>query len=361
MNFKEKPEDFCVEELIKLNKKKIGDYAYFWLTKNNWTTQRAINAVARALRISQRKLKFAGTKDKHAVTKQAVSAFKIKKEDLEKIKIKDIEIKFIGYGENQISLGDLTGNKFRIIARDLTKEDLELFSRKIKEIKKSGFPNYFGEQRFGKGNTHLIGREIIKGRLWDAVRLILTFRGERESMEASEARQFAEENWGNWKDIIKKFPRFLGLESAVLNWLITYPNDFAGGLRKIPKPIRKMYIHAYQSWVFNKALEKTGAKGKLTVPGYESKLGNSTFDKEIKKILKEEGIKLEDFKCTRVPELASAGDFREAVVKVKKFKAGKIQKDELNKGKSKIKLEFELPKGVYATVLLQELFNGRRN
>ncbi len=360
MRIKQKPEDFYVEEIIKLNKKKVGNYIYFWLAKNNWTTQRAINAVARALRISQRRLKFAGTKDKHAVTKQAVSAFKIAKEDLENIKIKDIEIKFISYGNNQISLGDLTGNKFRIVARDLTKEDLEIFSRKIKAIKKSGFPNYFGEQRFGRGNTHLIGKEIIKGRLWDTVRLILTFRGERESVEASEAREFAEKNWGNWKEIIKKFPRFLGLETAVLNWLVKYPNDFAGALRKIPKPIRKMYIHAYQSWIFNKALEKTEAKGKLIVPGYESKLGNSKFDKEVKRILAEEGISLSDFKCARVPEIASAGDFREAVVKVKKFKAGKIQKDELNKGRSKIKLEFELSKGVYATVLLQELFNGRR-
>lgn len=147
MRVKQIPQDFYVEEIIKLKPKKAGDYTYFWLIKTNWTTMRAVQQIARACRVSKRRFKFAGTKDKVAVTKQAVSAFKVEPETLEKIRLKDIEIKIIGKGDEQISLGDLKGNKFEIIVRDLTDKDLKDFDKRVREIKR-GFPNFFGPQRF---------------------------------------------------------------------------------------------------------------------------------------------------------------------------------------------------------------------
>jgi len=355
MKLKQIPEDFYVEEIIKLKPKKKGDYIYFWLIKKNWTTMRAVQQIARRCRATKRRFKFAGTKDKFAITKQAVSAFKIEPEQLENIRLKDIEIKIIGKGDEQVSLGDLEGNRFEIIIRDLTDKDLKKLNKDIK----NGFKNYFGPQRFGRGNTHLIGKEILKGNLEGAVKLILVFVGEKETEESKEGRNFAKENWGKWKEILKKLPRFLGLETAVINHLVKNPTDFAGALRKIPKPTRKMYIHAYQSWIFNEALSKVDAKGELPIPGTETKLGTDKFSLEIKKILEKEKIKLEDFKSARMPEIASKGTTRIAFVKPKKFKVGKASKDELNKSKKKIKIQFELPKGVYATTLLEVLFSEK--
>ena len=60
----------------------------------------------------------------------------------------------------------------------------------------------------------------------------------------------------------------------------------------------------------------------------------------------------------RTPELASAGGVRQASVKASKLKIGRLQKDELNEGKKKVKVNFELPKGAYATLLIKVLFSA---
>jgi len=357
MLIKQLPEDFAVEELIRLELNENGEQTYFWLTKKNWTTGKAISTIAQRCHTSMRRFKFAGNKDRNAVTKQAVSAFKISPEQLKRVMIKDIEINIIGRGNAPISLGTLSGNKFTIIVRDLKSK---INSEKLSKLKSAGFPNYFGEQRFGYGNTHLVGKEILKGNLENAVKLIITY-SEGSNNDTKIAKEFALNNWGDWRAIIVKFPNYMDLEKAVLNWLIQNPTDFGGALRIIPKNMRRMYIHAYQSEIWNKALKKCldRIKGnpELPIPGTDTKLGNDVFSKAIKSALKREKIILDDFSSKRIPELASEGTTRKAFVKPKNLKIGKFEKDELNKGKSKVKIIFSLDKGAYATELVKYLFN----
>ena len=359
MKLKQIPEDFLVEEKIKLKKKKFGDYAYFYLAKKNWTTVRAIQEIAKQCHSSFKRFKFAGNKDRVAITKQAISAFKISKEVLENIKIKDITIEFIGFGDEPINLGTLEGNKFKIILRDLNKKDIKIIMKKSKTISKSGFPNYFGEQRFGGGNTALVSREIVRGYFRDAVKYLLTYSDDKNT-ESVKARKFAEKNFGDWNVILQSWPKFLGIEAAVLNHLVKIPTDFAGALRNIPKPIRRIYVHGYQSYLWNKGIEavlksKTKLKKEYPVPGFGTKLKNDKFSTEIKKLLFADNLTLDSFRCARMPELASEGVDRLAVTKPKKLKIGKPESDELNKNKLKLKLTFELPKGVYATELVRNL------
>ena len=359
MKLKQIPEDFVVEEKIKLKTKKSGDYTYFFLTKKNWTTVRAIQEIAKQCHTSFNRFKFAGNKDKQAITKQAISAFKIPKEVLENIKIKDISIKFAGFGDEPINLGTLEGNRFEITLRDLSKEEIKLITANSKLITKNGFSNYFGEQRFGGGNTALIGREIIRGYFKDAVYYLLTY-SEDGNKDAKAARDFAKENFGKWNEILQQWPQFLSLEKAVLNHLVQIPADFAGALRKVQKPIRRMYVHGYQSFLFNRALEtiiksKTKLKKNYPITGFKTKLGKDKFSQETKKLLLVDNLTLDSFRCSRMPELASEGTTRAAVIKPKKLRLGKFEKDELNKGKHKLKLSFELPKGSYATEYINAL------
>jgi tRNA pseudouridine13 synthase len=358
MKTKQLPEDFIVEEIIELPElKENGNQTYFWLTKKNWTTEAAIRAISNACHTSQRRFKFAGSKDKIAVTKQLISAFKIPAEVLQKIKLKDITIDVIGKGEAPVSLGTLTGNRFEIVIRDLAKKDIAKLNKNFSKIKKSGFRNYFGEQRFGKGNTHIIGKYILTGQLHEAVKEIICFAGEKEREDVKSAKAFAEKHWRDWSSILERFPQHLHLEIDVIKWLTRNPNDFAGALRVLPKHIRKLYVHAYQSWLWNSALKslKTATKGNLLVPGFATKLGKDLFSKTIKKLLEKDNLTLESFKCARMPEIAVEGEMRKAVIKPKIFKICDTEADELNKGKQKLKLSFELPKGSYATVLLETL------
>src|SRR3989344_133861 len=357
MKLKQTPEDFRVEELIKLPKQDTAGYhTYFWLAKRNYTTVRAIMAIAKALNVSFARFHFAGTKDASAITKQLVSAFQIPQERLSNLHLKDIEIEVVGRFAERLALGDLTGNRFEIVLRDLSKADLNSIKENYLILNKTGFPNYFGEQRFGGGNSALIGREIVRGYFRDAVYYLLTY-SERENKDANIFRKFTAKNFGKWGSIFERCPKFLGIETTVLKHLVQVPTDFAGALRKIPKPTRRMYVHAYQSYLWNSAL--ANVKGKLKsdypIPGYKTKLGKDIFSKKVKELLAVDNLTLDSFRCERMPELASEGTTRASAVKAKKLKFGKTEKDELNKNKFKIKLTFELPKGSYATELIRTL------
>ncbi|MCD6371222.1 MAG: tRNA pseudouridine(13) synthase TruD, partial [Candidatus Aenigmarchaeota archaeon] len=164
-----------------------------------------------------------------------------------------------------------------------------------------------------------------------------------------EERKFAKENWGNWKEILKKFQNKLSLESAVLNYLVKYKKDFGNAFGKLPKNIRRLFIHAYQSYIFNKVLEKM-INNKEEIPeeipliGYETKLEGKVGG-YIKEILKEEKIKLEMFKLKRTPTLAEPGSLRNSFAKVKNFRVLKVKDGFL-------KIRFILDKGCYATTVL---------
>ena len=358
---KKYPEDFIVEEItpskkicsIKYNfieilkdtiPKKRKEHLHFTLVKRNWTTLRAISEISKKLRISRKRFGFAGTKDKKAITAQRVSVWNVSIEQLKKVKIKDILIKEFEYSDKRIRLGDLYGNRFTIVIRnpDLSKV------KEIENVLKKPIPNFFGPQRFGiqRKVNHLIGKQLLLGNFEGAVMLLIT-----KQEGKNEAREFAAKHWGEWKKILKVWPKNLGVEAAVLNYLVKYPKDYANALRRLPKNLRKMFVHSYQSWVFNKTLAKALKRDikvkKIPLIGYKTQLSGE-IGEIIKEILKEEQIKLEHFKMKRMPELAEEGDEREAFMFVEDFKLLKIRKNY-------IKIRFSLQKGNYATTVLSYL------
>ncbi|HLC58282.1 MAG TPA: tRNA pseudouridine(13) synthase TruD [Candidatus Nanoarchaeia archaeon] len=321
MKVKQIPEDFIVEEIIdlKIDDKK-QDYSIFRLTKKNWSTFNIIEKISERLQIPQKFIGYAGIKDRKAVTTQYISIYKINKEKIENLKIEDVNLEFVGYSKERINLGDLKENKFKITIRNLNK--------KIKLPKKLQLENYFDSQRFGKdNNTHEIGKLILKR---------------------------------NFKEVCK-----------ILNLEINN-NDPIGALRKQPLKLLKFYISAYQSYIWNKNLNEIIKQNK-SIKTIKSELGEISFsNKKIKpfkipllnfdteediiltKIMKEENISKLDFIIKQIPELIYASIEREAFIEIKNIKS-KFSKDELNKEKLKLVLEFNLPKGSYATMLIKKI------
>ena len=247
---KQQPEDFIVKEVSNVDVNGKGEYSYFILKKRNYGTLRAVETVAKSLRIPVKFIGFGGNKDKVAVTEQVVS-IKSKKE-VEKLKLKDIELVYLGEGDKPVSLGDLLGNEFVITVRNLTNEELEGFEKKIK--KKLLVPNYFGEQRFSD-NNQVVGKCIVKKDFKKAVELIL-------------------ESGSDYKREINDI-------------LAKNKNDFVGALRAVNKKLLKLYVHAYQSFIWNETVEKyikkNGLKDvKIPIIGF----GTDIKDKEIEKIMK---------------------------------------------------------------------------
>ena len=345
---KEIPEDFVVKEIFEKREPKDenkGFYVWFTLKKTDWDLFRALRMISKRLRVSIKRFGHAGVKDKRAVTYQKISVWNVPLERLKSVKIKDIELSDFEEKKERINLGDLKGNEFEIVIRDIDRKDRKIIENNLDKVK-NGFVNYFGEQRFGfRNNTHLVGKEILKNNLKEAVWTYLTYEGD----ENEEARKFRE-NLSKNKDFklaLKECPRNLKNEIVLLQHLVKKPNDYAGALRKIPKKFRRMFIHAYQSYLWN---ETAKISKSMTIPliGFET---HPT--EEVKKILEREKIQTEDFRIKSMPELSSEGGERKRIAEVKGFE-WKFTKDEINENRLKCVLRFELPRGSYATVLMEE-------
>ncbi len=305
---KQTPEEFYVREITNVKPAESGKYAYFWLKKRNYTTLRAVQQIADALNVPVKRIGFAGTKDKFAVTEQLVSV-EAGRERAENLKFKDIELKFYGYGSEPISLGDLNGNYFEIVVAD------------FKEMnEKPKILNLYGVQRFSKNND-LVGKAIVKKDFKKAVELIL-------------------ENDGDNEGVVKES-------------LETNPTDYVGALRKIPQKILKIYVHAYQSRLWNLAcgelLGKSKENQKIPLIGFGTEIEDKKIKKIIEKIMEKEQINFRDFIIKQMPELSSEGGERDMFAEVKGFKV-------LDKKENWVKVAFTLPKGSYATVAIDEIF-----
>jgi tRNA pseudouridine13 synthase len=307
---KEKTEDFLVEEATNIESRKKGDYSLWWMTKTNITTNDAAKNIARRLGLRERFVGYAGAKDKKAVTKQLISISRIPKHRIEKLNIEGISLEFYGFSDNPISLGDLEGNRFEITLRNLDA---------IPDIKNKKIKNYYGEQRFSDKNAD-VGRAIVK----------------RDFKNA--AKSIAES------------------EEAVREYLEANKSDYIGALRKLSLKILRIYVHSYQSYIWNKAAEKIEDDIELPIIGFDTEMEDGRIKDALDKIMQDEGIKQRDFIIKEFPELSCGGGKRRVFVTAKDFEALEKGEDELNKGKYKIKLKFFLPKGSYATEAIKQLF-----
>lgn len=288
---KEKPEDFMVIEKSNVEIKDSGRYTYFLLKKKNYNTTRALSQIAKALHVPLKNFSFAGNKDKIAVTEQLCSVKDVSPDKINKIVLTDIEIKSIGKGDEPISLGDLEGNNFELI----------IYSDK-EPIKLDRFVNFFGKQRFGINNVE-IGREIIK------------------------------------KDF-KKLNELLDCDNSI---------DY---LSSENKKVSRIYVHAYQSYIWNKSIKKLIGKDIEEVPivGFGTEFNNDEVKEVVKSIMKEENITKRDFIIRQLPQLSSEGDMRKVYCDVKNLEIEKVEEN-------KYSIKFFLPKGCYATVFIDQLFN----
>lgn len=373
---KSRPEDFLVEEItpegtvLELGKPHayagdLGKFLHAVLEKKGIDTIRATREIARSLGIRPERITYAGVKDKQAVAAQRISLYKVEKEDLEKISLPGIKLAPTGRGD-KIALGMLFGNRFTITIRGLSGEPEGLRKNIESRAKKmnSYFPNYFGEQRFGTKRpiSALVGKLILQRNFREAAETYIskTFPGEPEGIK--KVRRLAQKDM---KTALSKFPNKYLYERILLKHLLDAPKDYIGAIRRLPLGLQKMFIHAYQSMIFNKVLamiEKGGISGTaLEIPlvgsDYSSRIFETPADKYVKKVLAKEKISPKDFAIKEIPEISSAGNSRKAFEKFTDFGVPEVLPDEIFSGKEKAVVRFTLPKGCYATVFLEKLFS----
>lgn len=331
---KQQPEDFIVRESPMRTLKEKGDYSIFTMTKRSYNTESAVQRVADALRIPRKNIGYAGSKDSRAVSEQSISIKGTSRERGESLELKDIDLKFLGCSDEPISLGDHGGNRFEIVVRKID-HDIEQKPKPVDRI-----VNYFGEQRFSTNNAE-IGKAMLKKDFKKAVELMVEHSGREEE--------------------------------KVQEYLEKHRADYVGALRTIPWKNLTLYIHAYQSMLWNEAAKRylsyistkkddMDITTMIPIIGFATEMteiNDAAIKKIIGSIMEEEGIGSQDFVIRAIPDLTSAGSERKLYSEVKDLDIGELEDDELNPGKKKVLLKFSLGKGSYATEVIKAMFSGQ--
>tara|TARA_B110000014_G_scaffold209864_1_gene161520 strand:- start:190 stop:1386 length:1197 start_codon:yes stop_codon:yes gene_type:complete len=362
---KQNENDFSVKEV--LSEKAISSFdnpdghGVYLLKKSGIDTNHVLFDIEKRYGLV---LKSLGLKDAHAQTEQYVYTHK-KLNSLAEYHGPKYSAQRLGFVKNPISKKDMLGNYFEIQISGLT-ESLPLFTNDEKIL------NFFGYQRFGSKRpiTHLIGKSIVKGDYEEALEYLLNFSSKYDSEKNNILRKLISERKSE-SEIIELLPYSMDIERNLLKQL-SKDNDPKHAIRSIPLTLRRFYVQAYQSFLFNKTLslayefeeelflpitddvcfDKNSMLGKfeneptqkLAMPlvGH-SYYKKSRFDYYIKKILKDELLTPKDFLIKDFQELSIEGGFRNTSINYSNF--------EINENIVK----FQLSRGSYATIVLREI------
>lgn len=362
---KEQVKDFLVTEMAD-HETGEGDHLIVKLRKQNMTTMEAIDKLSNMLHISKDRIGYAGNKDKRAVTEQYISIQGVSQEEVNQVFTDEFDLEVVGKGDH-IGLGNLSANRFEITLRQLGLpiEDIRNRSLKIVDELNGKFPNYFGDQRFGSTRpiTHQVGRLILKEDYEEAV---WTYIAKPYDSEYKSIRKIRDELWETREveDAAEKFPKQYRYEKALLYHLTKNPGDYKGAIKRLPEGLQRLFIHAYQSWVYNRVLSQLleddwfDPEYEIPLVGYKTELKDEKPENLIKEVLEEEGVDQEDFRLQDFPELRSEGTYRRAFADFRNFEILDIDEDDLNMTKNKMTVKFDLPKGSYATVFLREIMKN---
>lgn len=161
-NFAQTIERFFVEEIPLLKFADKGSNLILKIKKSDMSTFKLITVIAKATKLDQRDIGYAGLKDKNATAIQYISIPKAyEREVVKNLTTEKIEILEKHYSKFPIKVGQLKGNKFSIVLNDVTKNAQEAIEKVANIMVKEGIPNYFGYQRFGEDSqSYLQGKEI---------------------------------------------------------------------------------------------------------------------------------------------------------------------------------------------------------
>lgn len=162
---KDQPEDFLVEEIPAYEPCGTGEHLFLWIEKRDLPHDLLLKRVSRTLDIKTDDIGCAGIKDRRAVTRQYLSVPVKRADRIDQLNSDDLKvIRAVQHG-NKLRTGHLKGNHFTIVVREVVDNAAARADSITSAIRKVGFPNYYGEQRFGiDGQTLTLGLDLLAGR-----------------------------------------------------------------------------------------------------------------------------------------------------------------------------------------------------
>ena len=150
------PEDFTVEEIDAFEASGAGEHLLLTVEKRGMNTAFAAKRIAAWAGVAESAIGYAGLKDRHALTRQRFSVWIPKKvaPDVAALQSEDMRILDARWHARKLPRGALAGNRFELTLREV-QGDTGAIETRLRAMAGRGVPNYFGEQRFGRGGDNV--------------------------------------------------------------------------------------------------------------------------------------------------------------------------------------------------------------
>jgi len=379
------PEDFRVRELLEWDDVPKGEYIVHRLHKVKLSTTEALTMIARECHVDRSEMAYAGLKDRQAVTDQFVT---IPRRAVE-LDMPNLRLQPVGTTDRPITSRQSRGNAFVIVVRDLPPAQAAQLRRNMPSLVKTGFPNYFDDQRFG-GVRHGQGfpmRNVLLGDFERALQQLIAEPSPVAITGDVKLKRTLQLRWGDWETCarVARGPAY----GRLFEHLLAHPDDFRGALENVPLRQRVIHAFAYQSLLWNRAVSRLLRGGVLSAqrlriatitgdllawkylaPERETKLlamraplygaagdgGSEPFRKAMAAELADAGLTREDFIRNEVPGMIWKEEPRDVLIKPTGVGEVRVESDNQNPGRVCATLQFELPRGSYATMMIKRLF-----
>ncbi len=385
MRLKTTPEDFRVRELLEWDEVPTGSFVVHQLHKEKLSTPEALSMLARQCNVDRSAIAYAGLKDRQAVTDQYIT---IERRAVE-LDLPSLRVQPVGTTDRPITSRQSSGNAFRIVARDLRPVQAAHLRRSLPSLIKTGFPNYFDDQRFGclRHGQGFPMLSVLQGDFERALQQLIAEPSPVAITGDVKLKRTLQLQWGDWEACLRiaRGPAY----EPLFQHLVSQPDDFRGALEGVPLRQRVIHAFAYQSFLWNRAVSRLLRGGvmsaqrlrlttlagdllawKYLAPDREEKLqamrtplfgpdgdgGSEPFRRAMTAELEETGLTREDFLRNEVPGMIWKEEPRDLLIKPRDVGEVVIEPDERNGGSVKATLQFSLPRGAYATMMIKRLF-----
>lgn len=377
-------EDFRVEEVPAYDPTGQGDHCFFTIEKRGIATMRAVSDIARNLDVPQKNIGLAGLKDARAVAIQTLSIEHVDLKRIESLKIPRVRILRVTRHKNKLKIGHLRGNRFIIRLREVDPGRIDDMRRVCDILVGRGVPNYFGPQRFGsRGDTWQLGMGVLHNDAEAVVDLMLGRPGPSDTGDVLKARSLYAA--GKYAAAAKAWPHLFRDLARICRIMDRTGGKHRRAYHAIDARLKKFYVNAYQSHLFNRVLagriktldqvrdgdlaykhdvgavflvedaEQEQARAAAfdispTGPifGYKMTCAKEETGRCEEDVLKAEGISLEDFRSLRRMKLHGSR-------RPLRFRPEALELDNGNDEHGPfVELRFTLPSGCYATMILRE-------
>jgi len=248
-------DDFQVTEIPRYEPSGSGPHAYLWVEKRGLATHEMVHRLAKALGRSWRDFGTAGLKDARAVTRQWVSIEHVDPAAVANLSGDGWRVLAATRHRNKLKTGHLQGNAFHIVVREVGPEALERARAVLERLGQCGVPNIYGPQRFGmRCDSHLIGRALLTRDWREVCDQLLGRPAESDPPATQRFRSLYDQ--GQHREAREVLPRGNRNQAAVLETLLRTKGDHGRAARALPKQMRRFFISAWQSALFNRVVAR---------------------------------------------------------------------------------------------------------